>query len=91
MKIKEILNRDDFEIGNVIYDKNIDKHYMLGLNWVGFGTFGCVIDLEQGTVIKDDTMNNSVVFWEDFFGDDDVFLVDELTAVREMEEDNDRD
>ena len=88
MKIKEILARDDFSLGDVIYDKNVDKHYMLGLNWVGFGTFGCIINLEYGTVLKDDTMGNSIGLWEDFFGDDDVELVDVFIAVRETEEDS---
>lgn len=30
-------------------------------------------------------------FWEDFFGDDDVELVDEYKAVRETEEEDDDD
>lgn len=90
MKIKEILARDDLRLGDVIYDKTIGRHYMLALNWVEFDTFACIIDLEYGAVIKDYTVGNSVGFWEDIFGDDDVELVDEYVAVRETEEKDDK-
>ena len=89
MKINEILARDDLRLGDVIYDKTIGRHYMLAVNWAEFDTFACVIDLEYGAVIKDYTVGNSIGFWEDFFGDDDVELVDELTAVIETEEEDD--
>lgn len=88
MKINEILARDDLRLGDVIYDKTIGRHYMLAVNWAEFDTFACVIDLEYGAVIKDYTVGNSIGFWEDFFGDDDVELVDEYVAVRETEEED---
>ncbi|MYV10606.1 hypothetical protein [Ligilactobacillus salivarius] len=91
MDIKEILDREDLRLGDVIYDKTLDKHFMLAVNWAEFDTFACVIDLEYGAVIKDYTVGNSIGFWEDFFGDDDVELVDELTAVRETEEEDDNE
>lgn len=91
MKIKEILARDDLRLGDVIYDKTFDKHFMLGCSLAVFDTFACVIDLECGGVLRDDTKDSPIDFWEDFFGDDDVEIVDELTAVRETEEDNDED
>ena len=94
MKIKEILSRDDLRLGDVIYDKNLGRHYMLAGSFVefgtfAFGTFACVIDLEHGAVLKDYTEGDSIKFWEKFFRDDDVELVDEYVAVRETEEDND--
>lgn len=91
MDIKEILDREDLRLGDVIYDKTLDKHFMLAVNWAEFDTFACVIDLEYGAVIKDYTEGDSIKFWEKFFGDDDVELVDEYRAVRETEKDNDED
>lgn len=89
MKIKEILARDDIHFGDVIYDRTVDKHFMLAGSFVKFDTFACVIDLECGVALSDDTaVGNSVKFWEDFFGEDDVELVDEYVAVRETEEDS---
>lgn len=91
MKIKEMLAREDLRLGDVIYDKTLGKHYMLAGSFAEFDTFACVIDLEYGAVIKDYTVGNSIGFWEDFFGDDDVELVDEYKAVRETEEEDDDD
>lgn len=92
MKIKEILARDDLRLGDVIYDKTLGRHFMLGCRSAVFNTFACVIDLECGGVLSDDTaVGKSVKFWEDFFGEDDVGLVDEYVAVRETEEDNGED
>lgn len=88
MKIKEILSRDDIRFGDVVYDRTVDKHFMLACSFVEFDTFACVIDLEHGTVLKDYTEGDSIKFWEKFFRDDDVELVDEYVAVRETEEDN---
>lgn len=91
MDIKEILDREDLRLGDVIYDKTLDKHFMLAVNRAEFDTFACVIDLEYGAVIKDYTEGDSIKFWKKFFGDDDVELVDEYRAVRETEKDNDED
>lgn len=89
MKIKEILARDDLRLGDVIYDKTLGRHYMLAASFVEFDTFACVIDLEHGNVLKDYTEGDSIKFWEKFFRDDDVELVDEYRAVRETEEEDD--
>lgn len=90
MKIKEILSRDDIRFGDVVYDRTVDKHFMLACSFVKSDTFACVIDLECGVALSDDTaVGNSIKFWEKFFRDADVELVDEYKAVRETEEEDD--
>ena len=76
-------------MGDVIYDKTLGRHYMLAGSFVEFDTFACVIDLEHGNILKDYTEGDSIKFWEKFFRDDDVELVDEYVAVRETEEEDD--
>ena len=65
-----------------------DQRITVTGSFVEFDTFACVIDLEHGTLLKDYTEGDSIKFWEKFFRDDDVELVDEYKAVRETEEDS---
>ena len=85
MKIKEIFDNYDVQIGDIIHVKDYDSYYMLSFYDDGQEQFACVVNLQTGSVGRDTWVGNAKDYFIEIFSRrHDCELVDKHTIERRI-------
>lgn len=91
MKIKEIFDNYNVQVGDIIYVKDYDSYYMLSFYDGGQEQFACVVNLQTGSVGKDTWVGNAKDFFVEIFSRHDCELVGKHTIERRIARKEDKD
>lgn len=91
MKIKEIFDNYDVQVGDIIHIKDYDNYFMLSFYDGGYEKFACVVDLDTGNVGKDTWVGNGEDYFIEIFSNFDCELVGKHTIERRIARKEDKD